>query len=80
MPTETLTRNARPAAAAAPELGSRQDEALRALARRHLEYVRKFKLYAAVHVLTMLVLVPVWIVTQYETQGGWPKHLSSRSR
>jgi hypothetical protein len=28
----------------------------------------------------MLVLTPIWIVTQYETQDGWLKHLSTRSR
>jgi hypothetical protein len=28
----------------------------------------------------MLVLTPVWIITQYESSPGWIKHLSSRSR
>jgi hypothetical protein len=28
----------------------------------------------------MLVLTPVWIVTQYQSADGWPEHLSSRSR
>ena len=41
---------------------------------RHLERVRKFKLYLAVYVLSMLVLTPVWIVTQYETADGWLEH------
>jgi hypothetical protein len=47
---------------------------------RHREHVRKLKVYLSVYVVSMLVLTPVWIVTQYETQDGWPKHLSSRSR
>jgi len=47
---------------------------------RNLEHVRKFKLSLRVYVLAMLVLTPVWIVTQYESSPGWPKHLSSRSR
>jgi hypothetical protein len=31
-------------------------------------------------VLSLLVLTPVWIVTQYEQADGWPEHLSTRSR
>ena len=46
----------------------------------HPERVRRFKRYLWGYVLAMLVLTPVWIVTQYETQDGWPKHLSTRSR
>lgn len=81
MPTETLTTNERAAPEKAPEIvRSREDEALRKLALRHLELVRKFKLYLSVYVLSMLVLTPVWIVTQYEQADGWLEHLSSRSR
>ena len=81
MPTETVTTNERVASEAVPGIvRSRDDETLRKLALRHLEHVRKFKLYLSVYVLSMLVLTPVWIVTQYETAGGWPEHLSSRSR
>lgn len=50
------------------------------LARQHLERVRKFKLALSAYVISMLVLTPVWIVTQYESADGWPEHLSSRSR
>lgn len=81
MPTETLTTNERVAPEAVPEIArTREDEALRTLALRHLERVRKFKLSLAVYVLSMLVLTPVWIVTQYEQADGWPEHLSTRSR
>ena len=82
MPTEILRRNGR----VAPELpltSATQDEddaALREHAVRHVEHVRKFKLYLAVYVLSMIALTPIWIVTQYETQDGWLKHLSTRSR
>jgi len=80
MPTETVT-NERVAPEAVPAIGQRgEDEALRNIALRQLERVRKFKLYVAVYVLSMLVLTPVWVVTQYETADGWLKHLSSRSR
>ena len=81
MPTETLPTNERVSSGAIPEIArSPDDEALRKAALRHLERVRKFKLYLAVYVLSMLVLTPVWIVTQYETADGWLEHLSSRSR
>lgn len=81
MPTETVTTNERVTSEVAPEIvRSRDDEALRKLALQHLEHIRKFKRYLAVYLLSMLVLTPVWIVTQYETADGWPKHLSSRSR
>jgi hypothetical protein len=81
VPTETLTTNERVAPDAVPEIvRNREDEALRKLALRHLERVRKFKLSLAVYVLSMLVLTPIWIVTQYEQADGWPEHLSTRSR
>jgi hypothetical protein len=53
---------------------------LRKLALQYLERIRKFKLSLAVYVFSMLVLTPVWIVTQYERADGWPEHLSTRSR
>jgi NADH:ubiquinone oxidoreductase subunit 5 (subunit L)/multisubunit Na+/H+ antiporter MnhA subunit len=77
----TLTTNGRVESEAIPEIPTARDEdALRKLAVRHLEHVRKFKLYLSIYMLSMLVLTPVWIVTQYETQDGWLEHLSSRSR
>jgi hypothetical protein len=57
----------------------REDE-LRELAHRHLDRVRRFKRYLFAYLFSMLVLTPVWIITQYETQDGWLQHLSSRSR
>ena len=50
------------------------------LAQLHLEHVRKFRLYLFVYLLSMVVLTPVWIITQYESSPGWLHHLSSRSR
>lgn len=80
MPVETPTRNRVASETVAEVAPVSEDEALRKLALRHLEHVHKFKLYLFVYVLSMLVLTPVWIVTQYETSPGWLKHLSSRSR
>ena len=81
MAPETLTTNERVSPERAPEVvRSRREEARRNLALRHLECVRRFKQYLSVYLLAMLVLTPIWIVTQYETADGWPEHLSTRSR
>jgi hypothetical protein len=46
VPTETVPRNDRVTSDVVPEIiRSREDDALRELALRHLEHVRKFKLY-----------------------------------
>ena len=81
MSVDTVTTNGRARPDTVPQApASRDDDALRNLAVRHLELVRKFKLSLVVYVLSLLVLTPIWVVTQYETADGWLKHLSSRSR
>lgn len=81
MPVQTPTTNERVTREQLPEKApAAEDDAVRTLAQRHLEHVRKFKLYLFVYVLSVLVLTPVWIITQYETSPGWVKHLSTRSR
>jgi len=81
VPIETLTTNERVVSEPVPVgTPASEDEELRKFAARHLEHVRKFKLYLSAYVLSMLVLTPVWIATQYESADGWPEHLSSRSR
>lgn len=80
MTVETPT-NERLAPECLPEIAPpAEDEAVRTLAQRHLEHVRKFRLYVFVYLLSMVVLTPTWIISQYETSPGWLKHLSSRSR
>ena len=80
MPTEIFSGNDRVTSQAERPNIPEQDDVLRKLAVERLERVRKFKRYLWGYVLAMLVLTPVWVVTQYETQDGWPKHLSTRSR
>ena len=80
MPTETVTTNERLVPEDLAATVRSRDEALRKLALRHLDDVRKVKVYALTYLVGMIVLTPVWIVTQYETADGWPKHLSTRSR
>ncbi len=81
MPIDTLSTNERALSERAPKIEAiDRDEALRKLALRHLADVRRFKRYLFGYLLALVVLTPVWVVTQYETADGWPKHLSTRSR
>ena len=81
MPTETLTTNERVSSNGVQgTVSTTADDALRAIAAKHLEHVRKFKLYLTAYILSMAVLTPVWVITQYESSPGWLEHLSSRSR
>ena len=87
MPTETMTKNERVVPEVLPEVvpetlpetvRAREDESLRKIAVKHLEDVRKFKLWASGYVLALLVLTPVWIATEYASTDGWPERLSSQ--
>jgi hypothetical protein len=76
VPTETMSTNER--VEVEPTAPTR-DEELRRIAYKHLENVRKFRLYASAYILGLLVLTPVWIVTQYMDNDGWPERLSTQS-
>jgi hypothetical protein len=78
VPTDTITTNDR-VETVTPPVAPTKDEELRRIAHDRLENVRKFKLYASAYVLGMLLLTPVWIVTQYADNDGWPERLSSQS-
>ena len=78
MPTDTTATNGRVTTEALPASPT-HDEELRRVAHRHLEHVRKFKLYLSAYVLGMLVLTPVWALTEYLNADGWPERLSEQS-
>jgi hypothetical protein len=81
VPAKTVTTNGRVRPEDAHEIvRSREDKALRKIALQHLERVRKFKLYLSVYVVSMVVLTPIWVITQYDQADGWLEHLSTRSR
>jgi hypothetical protein len=81
VPTQTLTNNDRVVPSGVHETSpAPADDVLRGIAVKHLEHVRRFKLYLTAYILSMLVLTPVWVITQYESSPGWLEHLSSRSR
>jgi hypothetical protein len=46
-------------------------------ARKRVVQARRLRLRAAAFALAMLVLTPVWVVSQYLESGGWPQRLSS---
>lgn len=52
------------------------EDELRALARKQLKRHRTLKLRASAYVVGMLVLTPVWLVTEYLRADGWPQRLS----
>jgi hypothetical protein len=81
MPTETFApkESGQTEKASEPVL-TEDDEGARNLAHRHRQNVRRFKRWLAVYLMSLVVLTPIWIVTQYQTADGWPKHLSTRSR
>ena len=78
MPTDTTTKNGLVTTEALPAAPP-HDEELRRVAHRHLENVRKFKLYLSMYVLGMLVLTPVWALTEYLNADGWPERFSEQS-
>jgi hypothetical protein len=52
------------------------DEELRSLALKQIERHRRLELRASAYVLGMLVLTPVWVVSEYVRADGWPQRLS----
>jgi hypothetical protein len=78
VPNDTITTNHRVETEALPAVPT-QDEELRRVAHKHLENVRKFKLYLSAYVLGMLVLTPVWALTEYLNADGWPERFSEQS-
>jgi hypothetical protein len=55
---------------------SPKSKELRAWARKRAELRRTLKLRAAAFGLGMLMLTPVWAMSEYLSAGGWPRHLS----
>jgi hypothetical protein len=50
---------------------------LRLQARRHVERVRNLKRHAAAYVAGAVLLATVWVVTQYQSAGGWPDRFAA---
>jgi H+/Cl- antiporter ClcA len=48
-------------------------------ARHHLERVRRLKLHVAAFVVGMVVLTPVWALTQWQTSGGFERWSTDHS-
>ena len=57
-----------------------EDQELRAAVRTRIEGVRRLKLHIAAYVLGMLVLTPVWALTQWQTSGGFQRWSTDHSR
>jgi H+/Cl- antiporter ClcA len=70
VPAELLTKNERTASPSIPTSTAREDE-LREWARQHVERVHRLKLHVAAFVLGMIVLTPVWLLVEWQDNGGF---------
>jgi len=73
VPTEMLTRNGeRKVSQPDPSTHVSEDE-LREWARKHVGRVRRLKMNVAAYVFGMLVLTPVWALTEWQSNGGFER-------
>ena len=72
MPAEMLTKNERTASQIAPAT-SRQDDELRAWARKHVERVQRLKRDVAVYVLGTVALTAVWVLVEWNDNGAFER-------
>ena len=79
MPTEMLTKNERSVSEPSPPT-SVPDTELREWARKHVERVHRLKLHVATFVVGMLVLTPIWALTQWQTSGGFERWSTDHSQ
>jgi hypothetical protein len=63
-----------------PPSSTAPDDELREWARSHVERVHRLKLHVAAYVLGMLVLTPVWALTQWQTSGGFERWSTDHSQ
>ncbi|HEX2292433.1 MAG TPA: 2TM domain-containing protein [Gaiellaceae bacterium] len=75
MLTETPTKNGQ-VDASALQREPAEDAAVREVAARRLERIRKFKLHLAVFAVGMPFLTGVWALTEYLNADGWPERFS----
>ncbi|HSD81311.1 MAG TPA: 2TM domain-containing protein [Solirubrobacteraceae bacterium] len=73
MTSEVVTKNGRPTEVPTLTAEAREDAELREWARDHVERVRRLKLHVAVYVVGMLVLTPVWALTQWQDNGAFKR-------
>ncbi|HEY7795602.1 MAG TPA: hypothetical protein VIA10_16480 [Gaiellaceae bacterium] len=69
MSTDTLTKQ-KPAA---PVADATQDDELRRLARKRVLRGRKVKENVALFLIGMAVLIPIWLVVEWQSAGGFER-------
>ena len=72
MSTELLTTNERPVSEPIPP-AAQQDDEVRGFARTHVERAHRLKLNIAAYVLGMVVLTPVWVLVEWQSNGGFQR-------
>jgi hypothetical protein len=76
---DVLTKNERtPELRASPPAPA--EDALRVVARRHVERIRRLKLHLSAYLLGLIVLTPVWALTQWQTSGGFQRWSTDHSQ
>jgi hypothetical protein len=79
VPTEMLTKDERSVSQPDPPTSDAETE-LREWARKHVERVHRLKLHVATFVVGMLVLTPIWALTQWQTSGGFERWSTDHSQ
>jgi hypothetical protein len=75
VPTDLLTKDGR---AVLPAPASTEPDAeLREWARQHVERVRRVKFHLAAYLLGMLVLTPIWLLVEWQDNGGFERWSSN---
>jgi H+/Cl- antiporter ClcA len=77
MPTDVVTENGK---ASDTATRTRREDELRTIARKHVERIRRLKLHVSAYVVGMIVLTPVWALTQWQTSGGFQRWSSDHSQ
>jgi 2TM domain len=77
VPSELLTKNEQTPMPAAKVV---TDSELREAARRQVERVRRLKMHVAAYVVGMILLTPIWALTQWATSGSFERWSTDHSQ
>jgi hypothetical protein len=78
--TETLTNHKAHSGRTIAGPPPADEETLRKLAFEQLERIRTLKIRVAAFFLGLVILGPIWVVTEYMNADGWPQRLSDNSQ
>ncbi len=79
MPSELLTKDERTLPPPA-QTTTVADEELREVARKQVDRVRRLKMHVAAYVVGLILLTPVWALTQWATSGAFERWSTDHSQ